>query len=394
MPTVSDLGQRVKTKYPGAYDDLPDDELGRRVKTKYPGSYDDFTEQLTQAQAGAEISRLASPKPITSTPPRPVQDPLASSQLFNRSDSLPAPIPGTERLGGAPPPIAPVRAPAGLTEDNEPAPAAFRIAEALKPRFAGAPSVDEKYNRIKGNVSQALSGAASLIPSSRMTGTPEEIQASAEATRRDYSFPRSASRAIEGTLGLMSEPEIMGPLAALAPVPAAAAIATGMVAQPLAERGFLAMGASEDWSRFGGDIAGLAAGGWGAKAVSPLGLHPNLNGRTFRPPSILDTPAAKTTTFPEAFPPVPAPIVRPLGNDARMHQEVQLGAGAEAIPERLMGQTPLQRARERGSLSVRSREPGQASSMWGSCLPKEESAEVRTTTQSPVGLGFNRSRIL
>ncbi len=44
MATVFDLGQKVKTKYPGAYDDLPDDELGRKVKAKYPGAYDDFVD--------------------------------------------------------------------------------------------------------------------------------------------------------------------------------------------------------------------------------------------------------------------------------------------------------------------------------------------------------------
>lgn len=43
MPTVVDLGQRVKAKYPGAYDDLPDIEVGRRTKQKYP-EYADFTE--------------------------------------------------------------------------------------------------------------------------------------------------------------------------------------------------------------------------------------------------------------------------------------------------------------------------------------------------------------
>ena len=44
MATIIDLGKRVKQKYPGVYDNLPDAEVGRRVKTKYPGSYDDFTE--------------------------------------------------------------------------------------------------------------------------------------------------------------------------------------------------------------------------------------------------------------------------------------------------------------------------------------------------------------
>lgn len=45
MPqTIVDLGKLVKQKYPGAYDDLPDDEVGRKVKAKYPGAYDDFVD--------------------------------------------------------------------------------------------------------------------------------------------------------------------------------------------------------------------------------------------------------------------------------------------------------------------------------------------------------------
>ena len=44
MPTVEDLGIRVKQKYPGSYDDMDNAELGRRIKQKFPGSYDDFTD--------------------------------------------------------------------------------------------------------------------------------------------------------------------------------------------------------------------------------------------------------------------------------------------------------------------------------------------------------------
>jgi len=43
-PDVGELGRRVKAKYPGAYDDLTDEDVGRRVKAKYPGAYDDFTD--------------------------------------------------------------------------------------------------------------------------------------------------------------------------------------------------------------------------------------------------------------------------------------------------------------------------------------------------------------
>jgi hypothetical protein len=35
MPTIEDLGQKVKTQYPGEYDDLSDAEVGRRIKAKY-----------------------------------------------------------------------------------------------------------------------------------------------------------------------------------------------------------------------------------------------------------------------------------------------------------------------------------------------------------------------
>jgi hypothetical protein len=47
LPTVEDLGRNAKAKYPGAYDDVPDDELGRRIKTKYPGAYDDYADAPT-----------------------------------------------------------------------------------------------------------------------------------------------------------------------------------------------------------------------------------------------------------------------------------------------------------------------------------------------------------
>jgi len=53
MPTVVELGQRLKAKYPGVYDDLPDAELGRKTQAKYPGAYDDFVDTTTdQAPAG------------------------------------------------------------------------------------------------------------------------------------------------------------------------------------------------------------------------------------------------------------------------------------------------------------------------------------------------------
>lgn len=42
--TIIDLGQKVKAKYPGQYDDLTDEDVGRKVKAKYPKEYADFSE--------------------------------------------------------------------------------------------------------------------------------------------------------------------------------------------------------------------------------------------------------------------------------------------------------------------------------------------------------------
>ena len=43
MPTLDELGQKVKAKYPGTYDDVSDRELGQKVKEKYPDAYSDFS---------------------------------------------------------------------------------------------------------------------------------------------------------------------------------------------------------------------------------------------------------------------------------------------------------------------------------------------------------------
>jgi len=52
--TIEDLGKKVKAKYPGVYDDIPDSEVGKKVKAKYPGAYDDFTDTPVQQVASPE----------------------------------------------------------------------------------------------------------------------------------------------------------------------------------------------------------------------------------------------------------------------------------------------------------------------------------------------------
>lgn len=58
MPSLSDLGQKVKAKYP-QYANIDDAELGRKVKAKYPGAYQEFTDTPTQGPVGAAINVAA-----------------------------------------------------------------------------------------------------------------------------------------------------------------------------------------------------------------------------------------------------------------------------------------------------------------------------------------------
>lgn len=43
MPTIHDLGQLVKQKYPGKYDHIDDGQLGAMMQAKFPGKYQQFT---------------------------------------------------------------------------------------------------------------------------------------------------------------------------------------------------------------------------------------------------------------------------------------------------------------------------------------------------------------
>src|ERR1035437_6125384 len=42
MPTLDELGQKVKAKYPGTYDSLDNETLALKVQGKFPGAYDQF----------------------------------------------------------------------------------------------------------------------------------------------------------------------------------------------------------------------------------------------------------------------------------------------------------------------------------------------------------------
>ncbi len=52
MPTILELGQAVKKKYPGEYDNIPDGELGARIKLKYPEGYSEYTDAPPRRNEG------------------------------------------------------------------------------------------------------------------------------------------------------------------------------------------------------------------------------------------------------------------------------------------------------------------------------------------------------
>jgi hypothetical protein len=55
MPTIEDLGQKLKAKHPGAYDDLSDADVGRRLQQKYPGAYDDFVDSAAAGRSAMTL---------------------------------------------------------------------------------------------------------------------------------------------------------------------------------------------------------------------------------------------------------------------------------------------------------------------------------------------------
>lgn len=95
MPTIIDLGQKVKAKYPGVYDDLSDLEVGEKVKAKYPGSYDDFTDVKDSIPKKVFNFVKEGVKSLGNTAVRsyvqtnPVLRPLAQSKILPEEVNLP-----------------------------------------------------------------------------------------------------------------------------------------------------------------------------------------------------------------------------------------------------------------------------------------------------------------
>ncbi len=66
------LAQRIKDKYPGAYDDIPDVDLEQRILARYPGVYDDLPRTRAQPAGiplGEELTRQSMQEELASRGP-------------------------------------------------------------------------------------------------------------------------------------------------------------------------------------------------------------------------------------------------------------------------------------------------------------------------------------
>lgn len=76
MPTLEELGQKVKAKYPGAYDDVPDADLAKKVQAKYPGAYDDYTASEAKSVGGFASNVASSAGSLISNVAHAVANPI------------------------------------------------------------------------------------------------------------------------------------------------------------------------------------------------------------------------------------------------------------------------------------------------------------------------------
>lgn len=244
-PTVLDLGQKVKAKYPGQYDDLPDDEVGRRVKSKFPGAYDDF----------ADAPKAAS-------------------------------IPGMEKLGGAAPAAPKVSLPGDL-DPNRATPSTFQNPRTGRIGTNVAPGHADPLTNLIDN---PVVGAGKVTEGVEQMAEPGVNQKAA-----------GASKVIRG--GMQAATPLLPLAAAAAPVATGAGLAAGGIAGGVTHAGLKAMGAPEGVQDLGEDVAGLAAGGFAAKrAPGALADAKTAIGEKFaRDPKISMVKALKPTSTNTGF---------------------------------------------------------------------------------------------
>jgi len=78
MATILDLAQKVKAKYPGQYDDLPDALLGAKIKAKFPGQYDDFADIQPSGLGMGDVQGVPSANPALAPPRTTANIPVAA----------------------------------------------------------------------------------------------------------------------------------------------------------------------------------------------------------------------------------------------------------------------------------------------------------------------------
>jgi hypothetical protein len=158
MPTVEELGSRVKQKYPGTYDDMSDLEVGQRVKQKYPGSYDDFVDSRPQAAVVQERRQQLMGEAF-----RFMQKPLERYGGGEGEGALPAigELAGNA-LGAATGPLAPVAIPA-LGAAGAGAGRALELAVQGKPVTAKEVGVEAGVSLLPEAAESAVRGAGRAL---------------------------------------------------------------------------------------------------------------------------------------------------------------------------------------------------------------------------------------
>lgn len=203
--TLNELARLVRSKYPGAYDHIPDAELARKVQGKFKGTYD----------AGGNLI----------TP--------GAYDHFRGEE-----VPGMEKLGRAPRPIAAGRPP-GMAEEHMD----------LVPSLSGTGTIPPRSVLQMPGVKEGVSKLSGSVPA--MSNDPR----------------RGISDAMEG-VGQVSAPFVL-PVAAVGnPIGTATAVAGGIAGSKAGQKASEMMGADKETQRFVGNLGAMAGGAVGAK-VSP-----------------------------------------------------------------------------------------------------------------------------
>ena len=101
-PQAGTLAAKVRTKYPGAYDDMSDQQLESAVRTKFPGVYDDMPLTTGRAPAAAPSTPQA-PQTVYGAIGEAVRGAGAglATTVFQGGDLIDAPTKAAQRAADA-----------------------------------------------------------------------------------------------------------------------------------------------------------------------------------------------------------------------------------------------------------------------------------------------------